>query len=87
MEYLSPSETLTVRNRIVAATRLGRVQDWNERIGEIADAGNVDISEICWTQSPNKVAQAVVDSANQRLEIALLERAIDAYEKGHPNST
>ncbi len=86
MSHLSPSQTLPVRNRIVAATRNGRLQDWNERIGEIAVLAKMDVAEINWAKEPKYVASDVVDYANRRLEVEGLERAIAEYEATHPQS-
>lgn len=83
MSRMPLDQTLTVRNRITEATKNGRLQDWNERIGEIATLANMDLSHINWVQSPDCVARDVVTYANMRSNIESLELAIAAYLSTH----
>ena len=77
---ISPSETLALRERITKATRNGRLQEWNERIGEIASFAGMNLGSINWNDAPEHVARAIVEYANQRSAIDGLEAAIATYE-------
>ena len=80
MSHIEPYETLELRKRILTATSKGRLQDWNERIGEIAILANVEMGYINWCQTPALVASAVIEYVNQRNQIEIIHEAIMMYE-------
>ena len=44
---------------IIAKTREGRVQDWNERIAALVQQAGMDTASINWNAAPNIVALSV----------------------------
>lgn len=83
MARMQPRETLDLRERFLDATRKGRLQDWNERIGEVAIKAGVKPEGINWGQSPDLVAFEVIKYMNMREDVETLIGAIADYEATH----
>jgi len=66
--------------KLLAATEKGRVQDWVERLAEVAREAGLRIDSISWQGSPNAVAHNVVDFAVRRQREEKL-RAVIASEQ------
>ena len=70
------------KTSIIDATRNGRVQDWNERIAEIARLAKVPLERINWSKAPTFVADHVLAVAQSRsISIDQLNQAVEQYSK------
>ena len=54
------NEIVQLRKDLLDITRDGRVQDWNERIAEIAREAGLKPETINWNGSPDVVASSVI---------------------------
>ncbi len=54
------NEITDIRKDLLDATREGRVQDWNERIADIAQEVGLKLEHINWNGSPAVVASKIV---------------------------
>ena len=65
---MEPGEGLRIieiSQRILEETRKGRVQDWLERIAEVARLSNVKLESISWSRAPEHVAIDLVETSKR----------------------
>ena len=69
---------MILQEEILNVTREGRVQDWNERIADIALMANVRLEYINWNSSPLNVAREVVEYCGLRERLEELKRVVES---------
>ncbi|OGZ05993.1 MAG: hypothetical protein A2942_04665 [Candidatus Lloydbacteria bacterium RIFCSPLOWO2_01_FULL_50_20] len=72
-------EFFKLKGEILEATKEGRLQDWNERIGEIAQLAEFQLEKINWQGAPNELAARLIHYADVRSTIEKLAHALQKY--------
>ena len=70
------SEREELREQIIAMTKDGRVQDWVERIADIAREVGLDLSSISWQGAPVEVAIEVIRFAEKHTKLDTLRNVL-----------
>ena len=73
-------EFQTLNTLLVESTRAGRVQDWNERLAEIARIAGLPLEQVTWGKAPVMVAFSLIECANSRSITSRLRAAAEAYK-------
>lgn len=74
------AEKMRILESMLEKTEPGRLQDWNERIGNVARAAGVKMESITWSKSPESVATDVLRQMEQRFELPALVQAVEDYQ-------